>query len=368
MSSYTANRPGNNSSWLSTGNQFRYNPLTGAMVQVSTERLLRAWGGEVSSPPSETVPEYAAECPFCPGNKRANGSSSPQDPALYPYYFVNDTRALSPQTKATPKLGHEDSSGLFRVMLAFGECEVVIHHPAHNLTLASMPPEHAVRVFSLWTQRYRELGSRPYINYVNIFENFLFGSSQRHPHNQIWASSTVSPVQQAILDNCAKYRLQNHESMIPEIARLELYYRERVVFENSDFVGIVPFWAEWPFEMMILPKKQKNSLADLNQTELENFADAYRTAINKLNALFGNDCPYSSGLYQAPTDNQPHDEGMFFAMFRPPVLRNIRTMKWMVGYELMAMPQRDLTPEAAAFLLRNPQGWEEFKARYMHRK
>ena len=357
----------NTPSWLMTANQFRYNPLTGAMVQVSTERLLRAWGGDVSPPPSPEVPEYVNDCPFCPGNKRANGNIAPENISAYPYYFTNDTSALRTRVINGPRVGYEDRTRLFKSTLAYGECEVIIHHPDHSLTLATMPQEQAVSVFCLWAERYETLGKKAYINFVNIFENFLFGSSQRHPHNQLWASSVVSPLQQAILNNMNKYRTENHECMIQTIAQEELKRKERVVFENTDFVGIVPFWAEWPFEMMVMPKMAKNSLLDLNETELENLTDAYRTAITKLNHLFGNDCPYSSGLYQAPTDGDKHDEGMFFLMFRPPVLRNSNTLKWMVGYELMAMPQRDLTPEAAAYLLRNPHGWEDFKVKYVHK-
>ena len=351
--------------WLSRDNQFRYNPLTGDMIQVSTERLLRAWGGEVSKPPDTTVPTYERECPFCPGNVRAHGDISPLDINAYPYAFTNDTSALRPEPEVAPHTCREYSSRIFRAARAFGECEVIIHHPSHNLTLAAMPQEHTVKVFQLWADRYEALGKKSYINYVNIFENFLFGSSQRHPHNQLWASSIISPVQKTILQNLDAYQKEFQEPMVETIAREELLRKERLVYENSDFVVIVPFWAEWPFEMMILPRRAKNSLLELTETELENFTDAYRNVITKLNTLFKGDCPYSSGLYQTPTDGNPHNEGMFYCMFRPPVLRNIQTLKWMVGYELMALLQRDLTPEAAAFLLRTPDGWEEFKNRYI---
>jgi UDPglucose--hexose-1-phosphate uridylyltransferase len=283
----------------------------------------------------------------------------------YPYVFTNDTRALSPKTMDDPARETEDSTGLFRAVPAYGECEVVIHHPDHNQTLSTVPASLAVRVFRLWTDRYRELGKRPYVRTVNIFENFLFGSSMRHPHNQIWATSIVSIVQQTMLSNLSAYRKERKDHLLQILVKEELRLRDRVVFENTDFVCIVPFWAEWPFEMMIIPKTVKNSLIDLDETELESFADAYREAVSRLNNLFGADCPYSTGLYQAPTDGLSHDEGIFHLMFRPPVLRDIRTRKWMVGYELMAMIQRDLTPEAAAFLLRNPQGWEDFRDRHI---
>lgn len=358
-------------SWLSLGNQFRCNPLTGHMIQVSTERLSRAWGGEVSQPPEEKIPKHDPDCPFCPGNKRAGGRISPTNIGDYPYAFVNDTQALNPHAIDDPPVTYEDyrdPTGLYHAIPAYGECEVIIHHPDHSRTLSTVPESHAVSVFRLWADRYRALGEEPYISTVNIFENFLFGSSMRHPHNQLWAPSIVPPIQQTILANLSTYRKEKNDYLLQVIVREERRIRERVVFENTDFICIVPFWAEWPFEMMIIPRTARNSLLDLNETELENFTDAYRRAINRLNNLFGIDCPYSTGLYQAPTDGGRHDEGMFHLMFRPPVLRDIRTKKWMVGYELMAMIQRDLTPEAAAFLLRNPQGWEDFKDEFVHHK
>ncbi len=351
--------------WMVSGNQFRYNPLTGEKVQVSTERLLRAWGGEVSAIPKEKIDEYVSDCPFCPGNKRKSGETAPTKLEEYPYAFANDTAALKPRNDGDALDGYSDPTGIYRAEPAYGTCEVIIHHPRHDLTLATIERAHAVKVFRLWAERYRELGAKPYINYVNIFENFLFGSSMRHPHNQLWASSAVSPIQEKILSNIAGYQKQYGKHLIQTIAEEEIKQEDRVVFQNDDFIGIVPFWAVWPFEMMIMPKTPKNSLLDLNERELEHFTEAYVTAIEKLNALFGGDCPYSAGLYQAPTDGGDY-AGVMYLMFRPPVLRDIRTMKWMVGYELMAMSQRDLTPEAAAFLLRNPGGWEEFKEKFIH--
>ena len=355
-------------SWLSTGNQFRYNPLTGAMIQVSAERLSRAWGGEISHPPEETTSEYDPSCPFCPGNSRTGGQISPVDEDDYPYVFANDTSALSPRTVEDPFAAYEDSTGLYRAFPAYGECEVIIHHPDHRQTLATLPESHAVSVFRLWADRYRVLREKPYIRSVSIFENFLFGSSMRHPHNQLWASSSVPPLQQTILTNLSAYQNEKDAYLLQTVAHEERRIGERVVFENPDFVCMVPFWAEWPFEMMIVPKAAKNSLLDLKEEELENFTDAYRGAVVRLNDLFGIDCPYSTGLYQAPTDEKPHDEGIFHLMFRPPVLRDIRTKKWMVGYELMAMTQRDLTPEVAAFLLRDPQGWDAFREEFIYRE
>tara|TARA_B100001093_G_scaffold96829_1_gene88800 strand:+ start:3421 stop:4506 length:1086 start_codon:yes stop_codon:yes gene_type:complete len=351
--------------WLVTANQFRFNPLTGEKVQVSTERLLRAWGGEVSAHSVEKIAEYLPNCPFCPGSIRKSGEKAPAELSEHPYAFTNDTAALKPPAEGDAQASYSDDTGIYQAETAYGACEVIVHHPRHDLTLATVEREHAVKVFRLWANRYKELGERLYINYVNIFENFLFGSSIRHPHNQLWASSLVSPIQEKILSNIAAYKEKTGKHLIQTIAEKELKQQERVVFENEDFVAVVPFWAVWPFEMIILPRKPKNSLLDLNEFELLNFTNAYITAIEKLNALFGGDCPYSSGLCQAPTDGGDYD-GVMYLMFRPPVLRDIRTMKWMVGYELMSMSQRDLTPEAAAFLLRNPDGWEEFKMKFIH--
>tara|TARA_E500000075_G_C6990087_1_gene322447 strand:- start:421 stop:1497 length:1077 start_codon:yes stop_codon:yes gene_type:complete len=341
--------------WLATANQFRFNPLTGEKVQVSTERLSRTWGGEVSAYITEKNVEYLSDCPFCPGNIRESGEKAPTELSEYPYTFANDTAALKPPAEGEAHASYSDDTGIYQAETAHGVCEVIIHHPRHDLTLATVEREYAVKVLKLWANRYEELGERPYINYVNIFENFLFGSSMRHPHNQLWASSLVSPIQEKILCNIAKYKEKTGKHLIQTIAEEELKQQERVVFENGDFVAVVPFWAVWPFEMIIVPRTPKNSLLDLNESEFLNFTDAYVTAIEKLNALFVGDCPYSSGLYQAPTNGGDYD-GVMYLMFRPPVLRDIRTMKWMVGYELMSMSQRDLTPEVAAFLLRNPDG------------
>ncbi len=342
--------------WLGTANQFRFNPLTGEKVQVSTERLLRTWGGEVSARSTKKNAEYLPDCPFCPGNIRESGEKAPTELSEYPYAFVNDSAALKPPAEGEAQASYRDDTGIYQAETAHGVCEVIIHHLRHDLTLATIEREHAVKVLKLWANRYKELGERPYINYVNIFENFLFGSSMRHPHNQLWASSLVSPIQEKILSNIAAYKEKTGKHLIQTIAEEELKQQERVVFENGDFVAVVPFWAVWPFEMIILPRKPKNSLLDLNESELLNFTDAYVLAIEKLNALFVGDCPYSSGLYQAPTNGGDYD-GVMYLMFRPPVLHDIRTMKWMVGYELMSMSQRDLTPEVAAFFLRNPDGW-----------
>ena len=351
--------------WLGTANQFRFNPLTGEKVQVSTERLSRAWDGEVSAHSAAKIAEYLPDCPFCPGNIRESGEKAPTELSEYPYAFVNDTAALKPPAKGEARASYSDDTGIYQAETAYGACEVIIHHPRHDLTLATIEREHALKVFKLWANRYEKLGKRPYINYVNIFENFFFGSSMRHPHNQIWASSLVSPIQEKILSNIAAYKEKTGMHLIQTVAEEELKQQERVVFENEDFVTVVPFWAVWPFEMIILPRKPKNSLLDLSESELLNFTNSYITAIEKLNVLFVGDCPYSSGLYQAPTNGGDYD-GVMYLMFRPPVLRDIRTKKWMVGYELMSMSQRDLTPEAAAFLLRDPVSWKKFKKKFIY--
>ncbi|MGE5353409.1 MAG: UDP-glucose--hexose-1-phosphate uridylyltransferase [Acidobacteriota bacterium] len=327
----------------------RLNILTGEWVLVSPERTKRPWQGQVEKTPPETKPEYDPGCYLCPGNIRANGEYNPQYKSTY--VFNNDFSALK---LATPESSLNDSD-LLVAGSEKGICRVVCFSPKHNLTLAEMETSDITEVVRTWKEEYERLGSNPSINYVQIFENRgeLMGASNPHPHCQIWAEESVpvEPVKEQTKQ--LVYLREKQKDLLLDYLSLELEKKERIVYENESFVLLVPFWAVWPFETMIIPKMKIQSLRDFTGNDFTLFADILKVCTVKYDNIFNVSFPYSAGIHQAPTDGMDHHEWQLHMHFYPPLLRSATIRKFMVGYEMLANPQRDILPERSAEILRS---------------
>ncbi|WP_066832639.1 UDP-glucose--hexose-1-phosphate uridylyltransferase [Rufibacter ruber] len=327
----------------------RYNALTGEWVLVSPHRSKRPWQGQQEKPAQETRPQYDPTCYLCPTNTRANGETNPDYQNTF--VFVNDFAALQADSPA----GSYSKGRLLKAESERGICKVICFSPRHDLTLSDMAVEDIRKVVDLWQQEYLELGALDYINYVQIFENKgqVMGSSNPHPHGQIWAQSSV-PVEPAkeSAQQLAYYQ-ENGRSLLADYVQLELEEKSRIVLENEHFMALVPFWAVWPFETMIVSKRHFQHLGQITDQEKDGYAEIMKRLSAVYDSLFEISFPYSAGLHQSPTDGQEHPEWHFHMHFYPPLLRSATVKKFMVGYEMMGNPQRDITPESAAERLRS---------------
>ena len=325
----------------------RFNPLTREWVLVSPHRTQRPWQGLVEKPPEENMPQYDPGCYLCPGNSRAGGKRNPAYSSTF--VFDNDFAALLPDT---PLESFEN--GLLRAVGEPGICRVICFHPRHDLTLAKMPP-HAVRVVvDTWVEQYVELSACPRIRYVQIFENrgAMMGCSNPHPHCQIWAGASIPNEPAKELAAQQEYLSAHHRCLLCDYLAQELSERERLVAENAHFAALVPFWAIWPFETMLLPKRHLRGLDELTIGERDGLAEMLQEITQRYDRLFDVSFPYTMGFHQRPTNGAPYSEVHLHAHFYPPLLRSATVRKFMVGYEMLATPQRDITPEAAAERLR----------------
>jgi UDPglucose--hexose-1-phosphate uridylyltransferase len=325
----------------------RFNPLTREWVLVSPHRTQRPWQGLVEKPPEENMPQYDPGCYLCPGNSRAGGKRNPAYSSTF--VFDNDFAALLPDT---PLESFEN--GLLRAVGEPGICRVICFHPRHDLTLAKMPP-HAVRVVvDTWVEQYVELSTCPRIRYVQIFENrgAMMGCSNPHPHCQIWAGASIPNEPAKELAAQQEYLSAHHRCLLCDYLAQELSERERLVAENAHFAALVPFWAIWPFETMLLPKRHLRGLDELTIGERDGLAEMLQEITQRYDRLFDVSFPYTMGFHQRPTNGAPYSEVHLHAHFYPPLLRSATVRKFMVGYEMLATPQRDITPEAAAERLR----------------
>jgi UDPglucose--hexose-1-phosphate uridylyltransferase len=326
----------------------RLNPLTGEWVLVSPHRTQRPWQGQVEETARTAQPEYDPSCYLCPGNERAGGARNPRYTSTF--VFDNDFAALRPDTPPD----RFDESGLLVAQGEPGICRVVCFSPKHDLTIAHMEPGDLRRVVDTWVEQYRELGARESIRYVQIFENrgAMMGCSNAHPHCQIWCNShlpnEVAKEQAAQL----AWREARARCLICDYAALESAHRERLVDENAGWMAVVPFWAVWPFETMVMPRRHTGAIDGLADAERDGLADILKRLTARYDRLFAVPFPYSMGFHQCPTDGQTHPEWHMHLHFHPPLLRSATVRKFLVGYELLATPQRDLTPEAAAERLR----------------
>ena len=327
----------------------RLNILTGDWVLVSPHRMNRPWQGKVEELPKGDRPSHDPNCYLCPGNKRSDGSNNPY--YNEPYSFVNDFSALLSET---PEGGY-DEDGLLYAKSESGICKVICFSPTHNLTLPQLPVEAIEKIIELWQNEFRELSANPTIKYIQIFENKgeIMGCSNPHPHGQIWSSSSLPLELSKETTHQKKYFNKHHTSLLSAYIKLELKKNERVVLENEDFLALVPFWAVWPYETMIISKRHLQDVTQFNAQEKKSLAIILKHLTAKYDNLFNISFPYSGGMHQAPVNDGEHPEWHWHMHFFPPLLRSATVKKFMVGFEMLANPQRDITPEFAAEKLRS---------------
>lgn len=326
----------------------RLNILTGEWVQVSPHRTKRPWQGQVEKVNEAVRPQHDETCYLCPGNERMNGEPNPKYEATY--VFDNDFAAIQKEVETV-----DFSDELLRGKTEKGLCRVVCFSPRHDLTLPEMSVDHIEHVVQMWRAQFTELGALSYVNHVQIFENkgTVMGCSNPHPHGQIWAQESI-PVEVAKKHTQQNAYYSEHKKvLLQQYLEQELKRGERILYENDHMVVLVPFWAVWPFETMVLPKKAAQDISSLTPDEITAFADALKWITTRYDNLFEISFPYSSGIHQAPTDGQEYPAWHWHMSFYPPLLRSATVKKFMVGYELFANPQRDITPEQAAERLRD---------------
>lgn len=333
---------------LTTHPHRRFNLLTREWVLVSPHRTQRPWQGQVEAAPTETALAYDPKCYLCPGNARAGGVTNP--PYTETFVFDNDYAALKPDT---PSFAYNEK-GLLVAQGEAGRCRVVCFSPRHDLTIAEMSVPELRRVVDTWVEEYRTLGSHPKINAVQIFENrgAMMGASNPHPHGQIWANETVPNELHKELVAFDDYQQQHHSHLLSDYLALELEKQERVVCANEQFVVVVPFWAVWPFETLVLSRRAITAMDEFTEEERTGLADILKQITTRYDQVFQVSFPYTMGFHQRPTDGEAHPSFQFHAHFYPPLLRSATVKKFMVGYEMLAMSQRDITAEMAAEWLR----------------
>ena len=333
----------------------RYNPLTDEWVLVSPQRLERPWQGQLEAESRETRLAYDASCYLCPGNVRANGERNPAYTATHA--FDNDFPALLPgaATGATLESGAAvTSSTLLVSQPAAGRCRVLCFSPRHDLTLAEMETKAIRGVVDAWAAETASLGAEADVRYVQVFENkgALMGCSNPHPHGQVWATSHVPLMPARKLASQAAWHASHASDLVGDYLDEELRRGERIVCRNESWVALVPYWAVWPFELMLAPLRRAPDLPALASDERDGLADLLRRVGARYDNLFRTSFPYSLGFHGRPTDGEEHPEWRLHAVVFPPLLRSATVRKFLVGYELTAEPQRDLTAEDAAARLR----------------
>ena len=326
----------------------RLNLLTGEWLLVSPQREQRPWQGRVERVAEPDLPAFEPGCYLCPGNARAGGAVNPAYDGVY--VFDNDFPALVPVVAPHAV----EVGGMLRAHTEPGRCRVVCFSPRHDLTLPELDVASLRAVIDTWTREYEELGSDPAVGWVQIFENRgeLMGCSNPHPHGQIWAQSTVPAEPAKESEHLQRHWAEHGRSLLADYLALELELGERIVCENAGFVAVVPFWAVWPFETMVVSREHRRSLSDLTPRERDDLADILKRLTTRYDNLFEVSFPYSAGIHQAPTNGGTCDGWHLHMHFYPPLLRSATVRKFMVGYEMMCEAQRDLTAESAAARLR----------------
>ena len=324
----------------------RFNPLRGEWVLVSPHRTKRPWLGQVEKPAPDHRPACDPKCYLCPGNPRMGGDANPKYEATF--VFTNDFSALLPDTPDAAGAGDD----LLRTEPARGECRVICFSPRHDLTLAEMAVPDIRKVVDVWAEQTAELGRRH--RWVQVFENkgAVMGCSNPHPHGQIWAGNFV-PNEVAVEDRHQREYSARHQSvLLLDYAKRELAARTRVLLSSRHWVAVVPFWAVWPYEILLLPLRHVPRLPDLTDAERTSLAEMLQALLVRYDNLFETSFPYSMGWHAAPNDAADAGHWQLHAHFYPPLLRSATVKKFMVGYEMLAEAQRDLTPEQAAEKLR----------------
>lgn len=328
----------------------RRNPLTGQWVQVSPHRTQRPWQGKQEDTAPHSRAPYDPGCYLCPGNERAGGEKkNPEYTSTF--VFDNDFSALLPDSD---HIEHNEKD-LLVAHTERGICRVICFSPRHDLTLPEMSQEDVRKVVDLWTEQYEELGAIPWVNYVQIFENkgAIMGCSNPHPHGQIWAQETIPEEPAKELIQQRKYYESHGRTLLGDYLELELQKQERVIMENEHFVVVIPYWAFWPYETMVISRRPFARFSDMTEEEKEALADMIRKITIRYDNLFETSFPYSAGFHPAPTDGLAHEEWHFHMHFYPPLLRSATVKKFSVGYEMLANSQRDITAEYATKILKD---------------
>lgn len=328
----------------------RYNPLTGEYVLVSPHRMKRPWQGKQEKTPQEERPQYDPGCYLCPGNTRASGIENPQYEQTY--VFTNDFAALLPEVPKSDDTGNP----LMRSESLSGTSRVICFSPRHDLTLPEMPVEDIRAVVDVWAKETEELGKS--YDWVQVFENKgeIMGCSNPHPHGQIWAGDAL-PNEPAKEDQQQRrYYEELGSVLLVDYVTLETEQEARIVVQNDDWLVVVPYWAVWPFETMLLPRFPVARVPDLDDAQRDSLASILKRLLTKYDNLFEISFPYSMGWHGAPygvDSDYKRTYWQLHAHFYPPLLRSATVKKFMVGYEMMAEAQRDLTAEQAAARLRD---------------
>jgi UDPglucose--hexose-1-phosphate uridylyltransferase len=334
---------------MSTADQShsRRNALTGDWVLVSPQRLSRPWQGQLEAIEADALQARDADCYLCPGNARVNGAQNPD--YLGAFAFDNDFSALTADSEI-------DTPGetLFATRAESGCCRVLCYTERHDLRLATMDKAALVAALNAMIAEFAALDTRDDIGYVQVFENRgnMMGCSNPHPHAQIWATANVPTEPAKELRSQLDYWQAHGTVLLDDYLQAELAAGERVVVAREHSVALVPFWAVWPFETLLLPRRVVAAPTDLDGDEIACFAQTLGEVLAGYEHLFGVAVPYSLGLHPRPSDGQPHPEWQFHAHVYPPLLRSATVRKHLVGFEMLGMPQRDLTPEIAAAKLR----------------
>ena len=326
----------------------RFNILTGEWVLVSPHRAKRPWQGQNEAVNNEKRPTYDEKCYLCAGNTRISGDVNPKYSDVF--VFTNDFAALQ---NDSPSFNVND--GLFKAQSETGICKVICFSPDHSKSLADMSATEIQKVVFAWQREFKELAVNPNINYVQIFENkgAVMGCSNPHPHGQIWSQSSLPNEVDKKNTQQLNYYNNNNSSLLGDYLAQELEKQERIIFENDGFVVLVPFWAIWPFEAMIVPKKQQANILEMNEEEALQYGEAIAVLTKAYDKIFNTSFPYSSGIHQAPTDGNENKHWHWHMSFYPPLLRSASVKKFMVGYEMFGTPQRDITAEQAVKMIKD---------------
>lgn len=326
----------------------RFNILTGEWVLVSPHRAKRPWQGQNEAVNNEKRPSHDESCYLCAGNTRINGEVNPEYKDVF--VFTNDFAALQNDSPT-----FNVNEGLLKAESETGICKVICFSPDHSKSLADMSASEIQKVVFAWQREFKELSENPKINYVQIFENkgAVMGCSNPHPHGQIWSQSSLpNEVDKKNTQQLNHYN-NNNSSLLGDYLTQELEKNERIIFENDGFVVLVPFWAIWPFEAMIVPKEQQANILEMTNEEALQYGEAIAVLTKAYDQLFNTSFPYSSGIHQAPTDRNANKHWHWHMSFYPPLLRSASVKKFMVGYEMFGTPQRDITAEQAVKMIKD---------------